>query len=131
MSGDNTGGQPRQVVLVVDDEESVRQILVRLLDHIGYATLTANDGVTAVDTVRSGTHVDGVLMDVAMPGISGVEAAQQINALAPHLPIILMSGHALPWLSKHGLAIPIAGFLQKPFTFENLRHLLHSVLPVT
>lgn len=109
-------------VLVVDDEETVRGVLARLLAHFGYTALVASSGDGALAIVRaSSIPIDCVLLDVAMPGMSGIETAQALHRESPELPIVLMSGHAGPWLREHQVA---QAFLQKPFSFEEL----HSVL---
>jgi CheY-like chemotaxis protein len=114
-------------VLVVDDEETVRGVLARLLAHFGYTVLVAASGDSALAIVRAGgIPLDCVLLDVAMPGMSGIETAHAIHAEAPELPIVLMSGHAGPWIAERG-GVPAQAFLQKPFAFEELHSVLSGV----
>jgi CheY-like chemotaxis protein len=118
-----------QTILVVDDEEAIRAVLMRLLSHMGYAVLVAPDGQSALEMVRSNAiQIDCVMLDVAMPGMSGVDAARAIHTVAVHMPLVMMSGHAAPWLTAWELDVPVVGFLQKPFAYEELRHILSSVL---
>jgi len=124
-----TPGQNQVTVLVVDDEESVRIIMGRLLTHMGYASISAPDGETAIEMVRvRALRIDCVLLDLAMPGMSGLETAAAVHALAPQLPLLIMSGHAIGWLMSRELEVPIAGFLQKPFAFDDLRRAIRAAL---
>ncbi|MEO8595937.1 MAG: PAS domain S-box protein [Candidatus Solibacter sp.] len=104
-------------VLVVDDEEMVRNMARVMLERAGYQVETAEDGSRAVDcfAARPG-EFDAVLLDLTMPVMSGQEALQRIHAIRPGTPVILSSGfseeEALSRFQGYGLA----GFLQKPYT---------------
>ncbi|HWQ13276.1 MAG TPA: response regulator [Roseiflexaceae bacterium] len=124
----DTSTPHHQTVLVVDDEEAIRAILMRLLVHMGYSVLAASDGQSALEMVRSNAiQIDCVMLDVAMPGMSGVDAARAIHEVASQVPLVIMSGHAMPWLTARELDVPVAGFLQKPFAYEDLRRTLSGV----
>ena len=125
--GTPQAGKHQPTILVVDDESSVRLILARLLEHIGYTVLEAEDGPSALALVQSPpTPIDCMLVDVSMPEMSGVETARAVHVAAPKLAVILMSGHTPRWLATRDLDIPVAGFLQKPFSFEDLQRTLDA-----
>jgi len=88
-----TGGDRRTIVLVVDDERLIADTLSEILSLNGYTTLTAYNGVTALDIARV-VPPDVLLSDVMMPGLSGVELAIQILHEVPDCRILLSSGQA-------------------------------------
>ncbi len=106
---------PRGTVLVVDDDDLLRNTLVRQLEEAGYTVLSAATAEIALDLVAS-VQMNAFLLDVTMPGTSGPELATRIHALVPGTPIVLMSGYDRVDLPS-GLE---ARFLQKPFTEEEL-----------
>jgi signal transduction histidine kinase/CheY-like chemotaxis protein len=81
------------VILLVDDDSAVRQVTASILEEIGYVMLTMGSGGAALD-VLDHTKVDLVLLDFAMPGMSGVELARQIQQKFPALPILFVTGYA-------------------------------------
>ncbi|MEP6764492.1 MAG: PAS domain-containing protein [Gemmatimonadaceae bacterium] len=116
-------------VLVVDDDEHVRALAHRVLDRLNYDSVEAKDGLAAIDMLRAdATQVDAVLLDMTMPRMNGEDTLRGIRALAPWLPVILMSGHdereVTPRLLEHGLG----GYLQKPFTVDALSSMFARVV---
>ncbi len=110
-------------VLLVDDEEGVRDVAARLLEREGVRVLTAVDGQNAVDMYRQhAQEITLVLMDLTMPEMDGEQAFHAIRAINPQASIVLSSGFldagAIDRLRLHGLA----GFVKKPYT----RHMLLS-----
>ncbi len=115
-------GQCKGTVLVVDDEESVRTVAAEMLGKAGLTVLTAVDGQDGVDTFRArADEIDCVLLDVTMPKLPGLEAAQEIRRLRPDARIVLMSGFSEDDASRRFASLGLAGFLQKPYTLESLR----------
>ncbi|RLL53725.1 response regulator [Mariprofundus sp. EBB-1] len=104
-------------VLLVDDEEAVRDVARRLLEREGIRVFTANDGEHAVHMFREHAHeISMVLMDLTMPIMDGEEAFHAIRAMNPDASIVLSSGFldndAIDRLKHNGLA----GFMKKPYT---------------
>ena len=104
-------------VLVVDDEDLVRQTARKTLERFGYKTLTARDGASAVDVYRKQPDAIGlVLLDLTMPVMNGEEALRHMQSINPHVRVLLSSGYneleAVQRFSGKGLA----GFIQKPYT---------------
>ncbi|MBL9210364.1 MAG: PAS domain S-box protein [Opitutaceae bacterium] len=107
---------PAGRVLVVDDEDSVRDVSVRILQSCGFATDVAVDGRAAVELFRAApSRYDVVLLDLTMPVLDGVEAFRQLRQIQPDVRVVLMSGFneqdAVGRFTGKGLA----GFVQKPF----------------
>ncbi|MDQ6998184.1 MAG: ABC transporter substrate-binding protein [Mariprofundus sp.] len=108
-------------VLLVDDEEAVRDVAKRLLEREGIRVFTANDGEHAVHVFREHAHeISMVLMDLTMPVMDGEEAFYAIRAINPDASIVLSSGFldndAIDRLKHNGLA----GFMKKPYTRNTL-----------
>ncbi len=119
----------RGTILVIDDEVVVRGVAERILQALGFEALAAGDGAQGLEVVRKhGDSLVGVLLDLTMPNMDGETAFREIASLRPGLPIVLMSGFdegdAVARFAGKGLA----GFLQKPFTVDDLRKQLRAAL---
>ena len=116
-------------VLVVDDEAGVREIAAEMLQRLGLEVHTAVDGLAGLEFLHArGDEIDLVLLDLTMPGLGGMEVLQQIERTRPDLPVVLMSGYNQSY-SAQGCVDRIGGFLQKPFSSEQLERVLRSALP--
>jgi CheY-like chemotaxis protein len=120
-------GGPTGRVLVVDDNPEVRAMLEDVLTSLGYATRTAADGATAVRAVLS-EPPDVVLLDVYMPGLSGVGALPTIVALAPNAKVIMISGTSNEDVLKRSLAFGAHDYVTKPFEISSLSRALETAL---
>jgi CheY-like chemotaxis protein len=112
-------------VLIIDDEESVRTVLARMVTRLGYTVQEADGGPSGLAVLRAtGDDLVALLVDMTMPHMSGIEVARAALALRPGLPIVLMSGHPSEELVRaHGLSGAVR-FLQKPFSYAMVRDLL-------
>jgi two-component system, cell cycle sensor histidine kinase and response regulator CckA len=116
-------------VLVVDDEEMVRRLAARMLATLGFRVLVAGSGQEAVRLLRRGAHrIDGVVTDVAMPGIGGRELGETIAQCWPQIRVLYMSGFAAGRMVTEGSLDPAVPFIQKPFTSEQLGRKVREVL---
>jgi two-component system cell cycle sensor histidine kinase/response regulator CckA len=113
-------------ILLADDEASVRQVVQRSLEHLGFEVEAVADGRAAIERFAAApTRYAVVLMDVTMPGLGGVDAALQIHDLAPDVPVVLMSGFStdsIPANLRH------VTFLPKPFRVDTLAEALTRAL---
>jgi two-component system response regulator MprA len=114
-------------ILVVDDEPAVRQALHRALSFEGYDVKTAADGQSALDMLLTDV-ADAVLLDVAMPGIDGLEVCRRLRAAGDRVPILMLT-------ARHATADRVAGldagaddYLVKPFALEELLARLRALL---
>jgi len=80
-------------VLVVDDDEGVRETVADQLDAAGFVSLVAASGVEALALIEAGEPVDAMVSDLSMPGISGVTTIQKVHALRPQMPCFLLTGY--------------------------------------
>ena len=110
-------------ILVVEDEEGVREVAERMLQDIGFETVGAEDGRHALDLMEDvGDRITAVLLDLSMPRMGGAETFRRLRKMKPSLPILMMSGYTeqvvAPQFSTSGPGI--TGFIQKPFLAEDL-----------
>jgi two-component system cell cycle sensor histidine kinase/response regulator CckA len=119
-AGDGLRGQG-QVVLVVEDEEPLREVTGRILRRGGYTVLAAADGHEAIRLAgEQDGKIDVVLTDVIMPKMLGKEVVQRIREKLPAVRVLYMSGYAHPVLASHGTLDPDVYLLEKPFTSAEL-----------
>ncbi|MGD0624589.1 MAG: sigma-54 dependent transcriptional regulator [Thermodesulfobacteriota bacterium] len=106
-------------ILVVDDEERIRQSLNGVLKDEGYEVLEAKDGVQALKQIESDPP-DAVLLDIWMPGMDGMETLERIKAQIPNLPVIMISGHANIELAVKATKLGAYDFIEKPLSLEKV-----------
>lgn len=115
------GRGPLRVVLVVDDEQGVRDLVCRTLRSEGYRTLEAGHGAEALKLVESAPDpVDLVITDVVMPGMDGRELGRRLAQSKPTLPVLYMSAYDVNDIFRRGSPSTSAPFLQKPFPHDIL-----------
>jgi DNA-binding NtrC family response regulator len=128
-----TGAQARRGsdapkrILVVDDDEVLRQVSADMLSRFGYETETAEDGATAWEALQADGY-DLLITDNNMPNVSGVELVQKMRSAHMTLPVVLASGtiptEAMNWNSS----LQLAAMLVKPFTLDDLLAIVKKVL---
>ena len=122
------GSTGTEVILVVDDEASVRAPIGRMLKHLGYFILEASNGEDALQVISEyGGPVHLVISDVRMPEMDGAELATMLRSAFPDMRLLLISG-----VGAHAIDVSqqIEGcrFLAKPFTLEELAVTVRSLL---
>jgi len=118
-----------ETVLVVEDEETVRKLAVRILKRQGYKVLEAEDGGKAFmlcEKFKEAIHL--ILTDVVMPGMSGRKLAERLKEIHPEAKVLYMSGYTDNAILHHGVLEPGIQFLQKPFTVEGLSRKVREAL---
>lgn len=128
-----TPEQHRGRVLVVDDDSVVRSVATALLTRRGFEVVSDPSGLSALERLgTNATDVRFILLDLTMPGLTGIEMLQRLRALErdagrPPITVFLMSGYSEQEVT-HGVDdLSIAGFLQKPFTIADVDALLASL----
>lgn len=117
-----------QLVLVIDDEEPVRDAVVEMLNTIGYRTIVAPNGLEGLAILgQRQAEIGTVLLDIVMPGISGLETFQKIRILDDTIKVILSSGYSDSSLPDTVLLHPTTAFLAKPYTLEQLHKTMVTV----
>jgi two-component system, cell cycle sensor histidine kinase and response regulator CckA len=109
-----------KTVLVVDDHESTRQTIARMLEAGGFTVRTAKNAAEALERLsRESDEIDIVLSDVTMPGMSGIDLSYQIRETYPRLPVAIVSGDVSE-LEKSIIGRADVPFIKKPFHAESL-----------
>jgi len=109
----------RPVVLLVEDDDPVRELIARALRANGFEVLAAASGEEALD-LEVGRQVDLLLSDVLLPRQNGFETANQIHSRSPHIPIVFMSGYYDQAVAEAAHLDITSTILQKPFAMADL-----------
>ncbi|ACF12961.1 PAS/PAC sensor hybrid histidine kinase [Chloroherpeton thalassium ATCC 35110] len=119
----------KETILIVEDEELIRNTISSNLKRQGYKTLTASDGEEALAFSQAyGDPIHILVTDVVMPNMSGKQLADNFLEAHPETEIIYMSGYADKQVMKHGIFDKDVLFIQKPFTFHELAKLMAKAL---
>jgi CheY-like chemotaxis protein len=118
-----------ETILVVEDEDNVRRLTVRILERQGYTVLEASCGKDALELCgKCKEPIHMVLTDVVMPGMSGRQLADQLIHLYPKMKVLYMSGYTNNAVFHHGVLEKGANYIQKPFTIDGLMKKMREVL---
>jgi len=110
-------------ILVVDDELPIREVLIEFLSDHGYTAQGAEDGPQAIALVRS-LKPQVILLDIAMPGMNGIEKLKRLREQAPGSAVIMISGHADHEMALQALDLGAYDFIQKPLDLKYLERTL-------
>ncbi len=118
------------VILLVDDETTVRGIAAHMLRDLGYTVLEADGGEEALKLVQAypDTRIRLLLTDVVMPGMPGKELAAELKAIQPETRVLFMSGFNVDSLIEHGDLSAKANFVQKPVSIDSLKSKIDNIL---
>ncbi len=105
----------KKTILVVDNGETMRETLLKILQREGYSVLTAKDGQAALEVLQE-NKVNLIISDVCMPRMDGNKLLKQAKAVFPDVEIILMTGHGKMEMGLEALKEGAFDFIQKPFT---------------
>jgi len=118
---------PHRTVLVVEDDEGLRELARRLLQRLGCTVLLAANGDEALRLIEQHGSIDLVLTDVVMPGVCGADLTERLVEQRPGLKVIYMSGYTEDAIVHRGILNPGITFLHKPFTSETLGKKIREV----
>ena len=124
----NIGGLVLKV-LVVDDEEMILSIATKILERQSYEVITAWSGEEGIrQCFEQSDQIDLMLLDLTMPGLSGIETLRRVRQTCPDLPCIISSGHNADWDNIPEDLKANVRFLQKPYRADKLTELVNSIL---
>ena len=118
-----------KTILVVEDEDSLREVAREVLESKGYRVLTASSGKEALSVAAA--HPEPVrllLTDVVMPGMSGQELAERLRPARPEMSVLFMSGYADDVVARRGILASGNRLLSKPFSVSTLAQSVHEAL---
>jgi two-component system cell cycle sensor histidine kinase/response regulator CckA len=107
-------------VLLVEDSDVVRDVVVRMLEAGGFTVLTASSGEGALSISREGVQIDLLVTDIVMPEVSGLELADRFSEERPGVPILFMTGFSEEAVDGKGISGGNRGWILKPFTLEEI-----------
>lgn len=114
---DRLGDRPR--ILVVDDEQAVRDLLAKTLTMADYDVDSAPDGATAIDRMRA-VEYDLLITDLKMPGMDGLSVIREARRATPDLPVIIITGYSTEASAIEAINLGVAGYLTKPFRLPRI-----------
>jgi len=130
LTGLGTGpsaGFAKPRVLVADDDEDVRGLIVRALSAVGYEVLTVANGRAAIETLEQ-TPVDAVVSDISMPELTGIEMLRAIRNRDPDVPVILVTGSPDVQTAIQAVQLGALQYLTKPVNLEELKRILQRAV---
>jgi CheY-like chemotaxis protein len=120
---------PRELVMIVDDEDFVTLLAQRVLTDEGYRVITARDGFMAIDIYRKlKDQIALTILDFTMPVMDGADVFEELLQINPKVPVVLSSGFAEQERLRSMLARGLRGFIPKPYTQQKLLAQIRSVL---
>ena len=129
---DETGVMPAfgtETILLVDDEEFVRDLGARILSKAGYTVLTATNGKEALDLFeKERTQISLVILDLIMPEMGGKECLKELRKIDPQLKVLIASGLSADPSTKESVKMGARGFVSKPFRMKELLRQVRKVL---
>ena len=116
-------------ILVVDDEDMIRDVTTAMLEELGYQFLSVASGEEALEVFRrESDHIGVVLLDQVMPGMDGASVFKELRNLRPDVKVLLASGFSQQEVSDRFSGLGLNGFIPKPYTLKNLESELSRVL---
>jgi PAS domain S-box-containing protein len=118
-----------ETILLVDDEESIRQLGEEMLGRFGYTVLTASDGEGALELYeKENKHVDLVILDLSMPGMGGKRCLKKLVEMNPRVKVIIASGYSFNGPSKDAIDAGAKGFVGKPYEVRQMLQVIREVM---
>ena len=121
-------GNPSEVVLVVEDEDRVRQMSVQLLQDLGYTVIHASDAKHALAMIETNVRFDLLFTDVVMPDMNGKQLADRVKERRPGTKVLYTTGYTRNAVIHNGMLDRDVSFLPKPFTIQQLATKVRQVL---
>jgi len=117
----------KYTILVVEDEESLRSLIVSFLSKLGHSSLTAKDGVEALDKIK-GNKIDAVITDIKMPNMDGIILTSEISRQYPELPVMVMTAFDEEYSAGTAISVGAREFIKKPFSLDEFAIRLHKMI---
>src|SRR3954447_17204294 len=115
-------------ILVVDDQELMRDSLAATLTRAGHDVVVCTDGPAAVDRLSAGPRFDLLITDLKMPRMTGIELLAEAKRLRPELPVIMMTAFATVQTAVEAMKLGAYDYIQKPFDGDEIKHLVDRTL---
>jgi len=126
--GDEHQAQQGEVVVVIEDEEVVRTMIVDVLNELGYTALEATDGPSGLQLLEGTGHVDLLITDIGLPGLNGRQVADAARLRRPRLKVLFMTGYAENAAASTGFLEHDMQLMTKPFPLEEMATRIRSMI---
>jgi DNA-binding NtrC family response regulator len=117
----------KYTILVVDDQESLRNLINNFLSKLGHSCVTAIDGVDALEKMK-GTKIDAVVTDIKMPNMDGITLTSKISIQYPELPVMIMTAFEEEDTAGIAICAGARDFIKKPFSLNEFSVRLHKMI---
>lgn len=116
------------IILLVDDEETIRGIGREMLTELGFEVITAKNGREALEIFNKNMSIVAVILDLTMPHMDGEQCFRELRRIDPHLKVIMSSGYNEHEVNQKFVGKGLAGFIQKPYKLSTLRDVISKIL---
>ena len=113
--------QETRQILVADDDAAIRALLRTVLEEESYAVSEATNGQEALEGIRAGKH-DLVLLDMRLPGMTGIDVLKQLREQQGEVPVVLMTAYGSPNIAIQASSLGAYGYITKPFELDDVLH---------
>jgi len=117
----------KYTILVVDDQELMRYLVVSYLSKLGHSCLTAVDGIDALDKIKR-NKIDAVITDIKLPDMDGMTLIGEISKQFPELPVMVMTAFDEEYSEGEVISVGAREFLKKPFTLDEFAVRLNKMI---
>jgi len=118
-----------EIILLAEDNEGLREAAQEMLQRLGYRPILASNGTDAIELFKTNLgHIDLVILDVVMPGLSGPAVYSQMAAIQPDLRVVFATGYTAETASLNSTLEKGVPILQKPYSMKNLGQIVRSTL---
>jgi CheY-like chemotaxis protein len=124
---DSPSQNAHKTILLVEDDEVVRMLTVEVLEELEYQVLQADNGIDALAIITSDQHLDLLMSDIGLPGMSGPQLMAAAHQLRPQLPVLFASGYAAQDYQTSASSAKVAT-ITKPFSLDLLRTTVADML---
>jgi PAS domain S-box-containing protein len=112
--------QPGEIVVVIEDEPTVRELIIEVLEDLGYCTVVAGDGPSGLAILQNAPRVDLLITDIGLPGLNGRQVVDAARLTRPGLKVLFLTGYAENATLANGFLQPGMAMLTKPFSLKVL-----------
>ncbi len=120
-----------ETILVVEDDASVRAVIVEVLEDLGYHFIEAADANAALAAIETGRHIDLLITDVGLPGMNGRQLAEIACEKCPALKVLFVTGYAEQAVMRNGFLTERMRMITKPFVIDELANLIRGIIQGT
>lgn len=114
-------------ILVVDDDELLRDLMVKFLSVMGCSYMTAMDGIDALEKLKT-EKFDAIITDIKMAKMDGIELAMAVSMENPYLPVMITTGYGQEYSARLAFSVGALEFMHKPFSFDEFSIRLRKMI---